>query len=156
MLHWGLEPSVVKTQRNVNILEQAVGASGKTSQRSLLICLWKDGNGFFSMRSWGKGNPFNEAFHCLLQMKENFWRVSKAWWHKREGWFEKLWAVKYYWNIRFVREMGLARYSTNWYFVNIYRGQETKLEIMLHILLYTTHPISLTKWVLSSKGVSGK
>lgn len=153
VLHQRLEPSVVKTQRNVHILKQAVGASGKTSQRSLLICLWKDDNSFFRVRSWGKGNPFNEAFHCLLQMKERWASLSDI---RKQGLFEKLRAIKYYWNIRHVRQMELARYSTNWYLLSTYYGQKTKLEIMLCILLYIIHPITLTKWLLFSKDVSRK
>lgn len=87
-------------------------------------------------------------------------KISKGWASlsdiRKQGLFEKLRAIKYYWNIRHVKQMELTRYSTNWYLLSTYYGQKTKLEIMLCILLYITHPITLTKWPLFSKDVSRK
>lgn len=52
VLHWGSEPSVVKTQRNVKLkFWSRQWGHQERLHRVLLICLWKDDIDFFRVRS---------------------------------------------------------------------------------------------------------
>lgn len=54
-----------------------MGASGRTSQRSLLICLWKHHNGFFRVRNWGK-SLHSEDFALFIIDKGKLLKREKS------------------------------------------------------------------------------